>query len=251
MSHEPDPSQTQRSRHSPFVTTDWSAVRRAGDGSAASAGDALESLCRSYWPPLYAYARRRGFGPEDSRDLTQGLFADLLSRDGIAKADPERGRFRTFMLAAFSNYLSKQREHAGALKRGGGNSPISLDAAEGEEFFQLESGERFDPERLFDRRWAHQLSRIALDRLRAEFEGEECPGRFEALQPYLLSEPEEGAYAARAALLGLSVNGIKTAVRRMRLRFGVLLREEVTRTVADPQEADAELAHLLNMLSTA
>jgi RNA polymerase sigma-70 factor (ECF subfamily) len=243
------PSQPALSGHGPFVTTNWSAVRLAGDGDATGSGEALEALCRAYWHPVYAYVRRRGYPPEDARDLTQGLFLDLLSRDAIAKADQGRGRFRTFLLAALGNFLSKETEKSLAAKRGSGQTLLSLDAESGEEFFQLESGESFEPEKLFDRRWAHQMTGIALDRLRAETDSG-AEGRFDALRKYLLSEPEPGDYEARAAELGLSVNGIKTAVRRLRIRFGAILREEVARTVADADQVDDELSHLLGVLAS-
>ena len=236
------------SRHGPFVTTNWSVVRRAGDGDATGSLEALESLCQAYWQPVFAYVRRRGYGPEDARDLTQGLFLDLLSREAIAKADRGRGRFRTFLLAALGNFLSKQAERSSAQKRGAGQPILSLDAESGEEFFQLESGESFAPEKLFDRRWAHQITRLSLDRLQAEMD-DGATGRFQALQRYLLAEPGPGDYERRAAELGLSVNGVKTAVRRLRVRFGAILREEVARTVADPGEVDDELAHLLGVLA--
>lgn len=232
------------------MTTDWSAVRRAGDLAAPGNADALEALCRAYWQPLYAFARRKGYSPEDACDLTQGLFADLLTREGFAKADPNRGRFRTFLLASMGNHLSKHAEQQSAQKRGGGVLPISLDAHEGEDFFLLESGERFEPERLFDRRWAQQLSKLALDRLGDETDLEGVPGRFDRLRRYLLAEPEPGAYEATASELGLSVNGVKTAVRRLRLRFGAILREEVARTVAEPGDVEDELGYLLSVLST-
>ncbi|MBL9126478.1 MAG: sigma-70 family RNA polymerase sigma factor [Verrucomicrobiales bacterium] len=252
MSREPHPSHVPASRHSPFVTTNWSAVRLAGDGDASGSGEALESLCQAYWQPVYAYVRRRGYSPEDARDLTQGLFLDLLSRDAIAKADRGRGRFRTFLLAALGNYLSKQSDKSAAAKRGSGRPLLSLDAEAGEEFYQLESGDGFEPEKLFDRRWAHQITGLALDRLKSETDtavGAGAEGRFAALQKYLLAEPDPGEYENRAGELGLSVNGVKTAVRRLRLRFGAILREEVARTVADANEVEAELAHLLGVLS--
>ncbi len=223
-------------------------MRLAGDGDATGNVEALEALCRSYWHPVYAYVRRRGYPPEDARDLTQGLFLDLLSRDAIAKADQGRGRFRTFLLAALGNFLSKETEKSLAAKRGSGQTLLSLDAESGEEFFQLESGESFEPEKLFDRRWAHQMTGISLDRLRAETDAG-AKGRFDALQKYLLSEPEPGDYEVRASELGLSVNGIKTAVRRLRIRFGAILREEVARTVADADQVDDELSHLLGVLA--
>jgi RNA polymerase sigma-70 factor (ECF subfamily) len=172
-----------------------------------------------------------------------------LTREGFAKADPNRGRFRTFLLASMGNFLSKHAEHLSALKRGGGVPPISLDAHEGEDFFQLESGERFEPERLFDRRWAHQLSKLALDRLCDETDMEGVPGRFGRLRRFLLAEPEPGAYEATASELGISVNEVKTAVRRLRLRFGAILREEVARTVVSTGDVEDELGYLLSVLS--
>lgn len=249
MNLNSEASEPKPSRQGLFLTTNWSEVRRAGDGDATGSIEALESLCRAYWHPVYAYVRRRGYPPEDARDLTQGLFLDMLSRDALAKADQGRGRFRTFLLAALGNYLSKQVERSSAQKRGSGQPVLSLDAESGEEFFLRESGDAFEPEKLFDRRWAHQITQISLDRLKAEMD-DGADGRFAALRPYLLAEPEPGDYEARAAELGLSVNGVKTAVRRLRARFGLILREEVARTVADPREVDDELAHLLGVLST-
>src|SRR5436190_11551159 len=111
-----------------FATTHWSVVLAAGDTAAPGSQAALASLCQTYWYPLYAHVRRRGHGAEDARDLTQGFFAELLTRNAVELADPQRGRFRTFLLAALDHFLHHVHRDAHALKRGGGIEIISMDA---------------------------------------------------------------------------------------------------------------------------
>ena len=159
-----DPHNEPAARH--FATTRWSLIAAAGQGSSPEAHEALATLCRVYWYPLYAYARRRLPSAEDAQDLTQEFFARLLEKDYLQAADPQRGKFRSFLLTAFKRFLAKEQDRASAQKRGGGRSPLSLDFQAGERQYQLEPTDHATPERLYERRWALTLLDQVLTRLR-------------------------------------------------------------------------------------
>jgi RNA polymerase sigma-70 factor (ECF subfamily) len=230
-----------------FVTTQWKVILAARDGSTEEARLALESLCRAYWYPLYVYVRRRGHGADESRDLTQAFFADLLGRDWMESIDPAKGRFRSFLLASLHHFLSHERDKARALKKGGGVAVLSLDLAETEGRFAREPAEPTTPELLFERRWGLTVMERAMERLRAESAAEH-PGRFEQLQPYLTGSEPQTRYRDLGAELGMSETAVKSAVHRLRQRYGRLLREEIAGTVADPADVEDELRHLLNVI---
>lgn len=228
-------SSSQASRAT-FHTTHWSVVVAAG----AASRDALSTLCSSYWYPLYAYARRAGRTPEDARDLTQGFFARLLEKNDLARADPERGRFRTFLLTAFQHFMANERDRAHALKRGGGALPISIDATAAETRYGREPADPHSPERMFEREWALALLDRALTRLAAE-QAHAGKGRaFEALRPYLTAGSDETRYAEVAAEAGLSDTAVRVAVHRLRRRYGEILRSEVADTLPDGREVEVE-----------
>ena len=225
-----------------FATTQWNVVLTARDGNDAQARRALEALCESYWYPLYAYVRRRGHSADEAADLTQAFFADLLGRDFLGGIDRSKGRFRSFLLASLEHFLSRERDKATALKKGGGVRPVPLDAREAEDRYKLEPEDRRTPEMLFERRWGLTVLERAMERLRAEFADQ--PERFERLRPSLTgAEPDK--YSEVAGALGMSETAVKAAVHRLRQRYGRLLRDEIAETVADPAEVDAEVRHLL------
>lgn len=224
-----------------FATTRWSLVLAA----QAGLDQALAELCRAYWFPLYAFARRLGHPPHDAEDLTQGFFADLLARGGIAKVAPELGRFRSFLLASLKNFLADQRDRARAQKRGGGLPVLSFDAVAAEERYALEPPDAGTPDLLFDRQWALAVAERALARLREDYAGQ--PALFEVLRP-LLTGGASSSYAEIGTALGLQENTVKVAAHRLRKRYGQALREEIADTVLDPMEAEAELRHLLAVL---
>jgi RNA polymerase sigma factor (sigma-70 family) len=234
-----------------FTTTPWSVVFAATATPSPASERALETLCRAYWYPLYAYARRRGHNPEDSQDIVQEFFQRLLTSNWIARADRRKGRFRTFLLCGLQNFLANQWQKANRLKRGGEHSLISLDAATAEQRYALEPVDLASPDKLFDRRWAMMLLDSVLARLEAEQARTSEAGaieRFEALRSALLGEPGESTYLDLAARFGVTESTVKSWVHRLRRRYRELLREAVARTVADPEEVQEELRHVLRTL---
>lgn len=228
----------------PFRTTDWSVIRKAAASESAPARAALASLCETYWWPVYGFVRRRGHSPSDAEDLTQAYFARFLEKDYIGDVRPEAGRFRSFLCASVSHFLSNERDRERALKRGGGRPPVSLDAALAEERWRLEPVDDLTPEALFERQWVAALLERCLRRLRAEQESEASRRRFEKLKPFLAGGVPE-SYADLASELGTTAAALRVAVHRLRKRFGALLREEVRRTVAHPSDVDDEIRQLL------
>jgi RNA polymerase sigma factor (sigma-70 family) len=232
-----------------FVTTRWSVVLTAGDSDSAEAGDALATLCQSYWYPLYAYVRRRGNSAEDAQDLTQEFFARLLKRNWIANADQSKGRFRSFLLGAMNHFLADEWDKARAQKRGGGTAPLPLEFDTAETRFSREPADNSTPEQNFERRWALTLLERVLDRLREEHEREGRLELFTKLNPCLIGERTAQPYAELATQLGVREGTVKAAVHRLRLRYRNLLRAEIANTVAEASEVDDELRHLFAVLS--
>lgn len=229
-----------------FDTTRWSLVVAARDHSNPDARQALETLCRTYWLPIYAYVRRHGSDSEQARDLTQGFFCKLLER-GFSEASRERGKFRTFLLTSLKNFLADERDRARALKRGGGREPIPLDQREAERAYALEPAHDDTPERAFERRWARTLLDRSFERLDREMAASSQPEGFSRLRPFLTGEATEG-YRDAALELGMEESAVRVAVHRMRRRFGAILREEVAHTIGVASEVDAELRHLLEVV---
>jgi len=222
---------------------------RAGGSDATAASRALEELCRVYWYPLYSFVRRSGYGPEDAQDLTQGFFASLLAGASLAVVHPDKGRFRSFLLAALKHYLANEWKRAQRQKRGGGVLLLSLDEQDAEGRYLHEPVDELTPERAYERRWAEALLAQVLTRLRAEFVAARQADRYEGLKGFLLNDLELAPDAALAARLGLSVCGIKSAIHRMRQRYGEIFREEITGTVAEPNAVEEEIRHLFRVLS--
>jgi len=240
-----DPLAAGTGRDPVFRTTRWSVVLSGARAEPIQRRAALEQLAGTYWYPLYAYARRRGNGPEEAADLTQGFFALWFERGDVARADPARGRFRAYLRTAFEHYLANQHEHARALKRGGGKQPLSLDTREAETRFGREPLEHETPERLFERAWVRELLARTFERLRAEQARIGRVPLFERLRPALAAEDDAPRFAEVARELGTSENAVKVAAHRLRKRFGELLREEVAETLGDPGSVEEELRSLL------
>jgi RNA polymerase sigma-70 factor (ECF subfamily) len=232
-----------------FVTTRWSVVLDASRKETTVVRAALEELCRTYWYPLYAYARRRGHSPEDAQDLTQAFFERLLERHWVERADPERGRFRTFLLTAMSRFLADQWDRGRACKRGGGAVVVPVESGEAETRYGVEPVDASTPEQYFERRWAMALLETVLRRLRAEYEDGGRGVLFERLNACLVGGREAQPYAVLAESLEVSEGAVKVAVHRLRKRYRELLRDEVAQTVADASEVDEELRHLLAVLA--
>ncbi|HMC63447.1 MAG TPA: hypothetical protein VKI65_00760, partial [Gemmataceae bacterium] len=233
-----------------FATTHWSVVLAAGEPNSTQAAQALEKLCRTYWYPIYAYLRRRGCGEQDAQDLTQGFFAQLLERRSIQGVEPEKGKFRSFLVASLNYYVADERDRANAQKRGGGRQILSFDAHEAEERYQLEPVDERSPDKLFERRWAITLLDQVLVRLAQEFAAKGKLDLFHRLQPHLVERAGDKAYAETAREAGMTEEGLKKAAQRMRRRYHQLFREEIAQTVASPAEVDDELRHLCKVLGS-
>ena len=242
-------SETQKVPAGCFLTTHWSVVLTAGSSDTPGAQAALARLCQAYWYPLYAYARRRGHGPEDAQDLTQEFFARVLEHRWLARADQAKGRFRTFLLTAMERFLANEWDKVRALKRGGGhkNIPIQLDTAETR--YGVEPVDTRTPEQAFEYRWALTLLDEVVSRLEAEFRARNQADLFAALKPCLVGDRASQPYTELAAKLAMEEGGVKVAVHRMRQRYRELLRAEIANTVASPAEVDVEMHHLFNVLS--
>ena len=231
-----------------FLTTRWTMVGRAG-GETAEAGAALARLCRDYWYPLYAFARRRGLVRHDAQDATQGFFLHMMESGMLQRARAERGKFRTFLLAAMQNFLVNQHRDQHRQKRGGGVVFLELDALAAEDRFALEPAETRSAEAQFERNWALALIERVFRRLGGEYEDAGRAAWFEKIRPYLAAESARPGYAALAQELGLSASAVGVMIHRMRQRYGALLREEILHTVSAPEELDGEIRHLMAVVA--
>lgn len=227
-----------------FSTTHWSMVMVSVQGDLPAARAALERLCRSYWYPIYAFVRRRGFDQHEAEDLTQAFFAFLLEKESLRKVDRGKGRFRTFLLAALTNFLANEWDKARTLKRGGQRTIISLDETLSEELYRHDAVESLTPERLFERRWAGALIEQVLALLKSEYAAGGKAGLFAKLELALTGEVPAGAFAEWAAELAMSEGAVKVALHRLRRRFGDVLRTEIAHTVSSAEEIDDEIRHL-------
>jgi RNA polymerase sigma factor (sigma-70 family) len=239
--NEPSPRQV-------FVTTHWSVVLTAGRSDTTRARAALENLCQTYWHPLYAYVRRRGHSSEDAQDLTQAFFARLLERNAVAAVAPEKGRFRSFLLASLNHFLSDEWDKARAQKRGGGKV-ISLDLQSAETRLGEIPVENFTPEKAFEHRWAITLLEQVYQRLGEEYRAEGKGTLFDALRTTLAGASDAAPYAELARQLDMSEGAVKVAVHRLRQRYRGLLRDTIADTVSGPDEVEDELRYLFRTLA--
>jgi RNA polymerase sigma-70 factor (ECF subfamily) len=223
-------------------------VLAARDGTDPAS--ALDTLCRVYWPALYAYARRHGYTPHDAEDATQGFFARLLEKDYLQAVQRERGPFRAFLQMAFKRFLGKERDKAHALQRGGHAMHLSLDFATAETAC-AEDAPQLAADEVFERRWAMTVLESVMRALREEFRAAGKEHDFETLKS-VLNAPKEGVgYGELANALGISDGAARVAAHRLRKRFRELFREEVAQTVAEREEVDAEMRHLVSVLARA
>ena len=228
----------------PFATTHWSIVAAAGRVASPEAREALATLCQSYWYPLYAYVRRRGFSADDAQDLTQEFFARLLEKNYVGAADRTKGRFRSFLLASLKHFLAKEWRRAHAKRRGGRRPAISIDVDAGESQYALEPEHDLTAEKIFERRWAMALLEKTLAKLRDEYAEGGKLMLFDRLKAYLGGDRGNVPYRPLADELGLSEGAIKVAVHRMRRRCRELVRAEIAQTVTRPEDVDEELREL-------
>jgi RNA polymerase sigma-70 factor (ECF subfamily) len=220
-------------------------------GSASSEStQALQQLCRAYWYPLYWFARRRGTSPHDAEDLIQSFFTHLLEKEVFARAERERGRFRTFLLSALKNFESNERARTKTVKRGGREVFVSFDELQAESRYEQEPTSDLSPERLYDQKWAASLLARVLETLRLEYTAAGKAALFEELRHLLWGGRGPTSYDIVAERLGSTEGAIKVAVHRFRSRFKERLQDEVAQTVDDPAAVEDELRHLLSSLTT-
>ncbi len=231
-----------------FVTTCWSLVLAAGGNESELSRSALTRLLEAYWYPLYAFARRKGRDPDDSFDLTQEFLLGLLDRKFLGDADPRKGRFRTFLLTAFERFLVSEWRRGHRAKRGGGRVILSLSSVSAEERYRLEPADLLTPEQIFERRWALTLLDTTMKRLEEESAAAGREDLFAAMKPILAGEDASSPYAELGARLGMKEGALRTAVHRLRQRFGALLRAEIAETISDAEDVDDELRHLFQIL---
>jgi RNA polymerase sigma-70 factor (ECF subfamily) len=232
---------------SQFPTTRWTLVVAAGDPHRKEARSALVSLCENYWYPLYAYLRRRGYPADEAQDLTQEFFLRVLEGRYLDRADPEKGRFRAFILTSLKFFAADQEDRQRAHKRGGG-AVMPLEFPSGEDRYQREPAHDETPERIFERRWALSVLDRVVERLRNEFVRHGRPEHFERLKVFLLGQ--SGApYAALAREMNTSEGALKVVIHRLRKRYRDVFRQEIADTVADPADVESELRFLASVLT--
>jgi RNA polymerase sigma-70 factor (ECF subfamily) len=232
---------------SEFPTTRWTLVVAASDPKRKEARSALASLCENYWYPLYAYLRRRGYPADQAQDLTQEFFIRVLEGRYLDRADPEKGRFRAFLLTSLKFFVADEEDRNRAQKRGGG-ALLPLEFSSGEERYQREPAHDETPERIFERRWALSVLDRVVEKLRDEFVRHGRAEHFERLKVFLLGR-SDAPYAALAHELNTSEGALKVAIHRLRKRYRELFRQEIADTVADPAEVESELRFLAAVLT--
>jgi DNA-directed RNA polymerase specialized sigma24 family protein len=243
-SHPATPSSDAR-----FATTRWTVILAAGSPDSSRYREALETLCQTYWLPIYAYLRRRGHTPHQAEDHIQGFFAYLLETRTLGRADPCRGKFRSFLLGTLKHFVADERDHAGAQKRGGGRPLLSLDIRDAESQYAIEPADRLSPDRLFQRHWALTVLNRTTARLRAEWAGRDKGDVFAALRAYLTQDEDAVPYRETAARLRMSEGAVKAAVHRLRRRYRELLCEEIAETVASKTQIDDEINDLFKAVA--
>ncbi len=241
MSHPPN--------NEPFNTTRWSIVLAAGrDQNTESSAGALETLCQSYWHPLYFYIRRRSNSLHEAQDMTQAFFERLLENRTLANADPDRGRFRAFLLTACKRFLANEWKKENAIKRGGGRRALSLDFDAAEDRYAIEAEESLTPEIVYEQQWAITLLGSVLEQLASEFDSRGKREQFEVLKPFL-SGSRSLTHAEAAAKLDMQEGAVKVAAHRMRTRYRELIRAEISQTVESPEHIDDEIRRLFEVLA--
>lgn len=242
-------SQTENTNFTPFPATRWTLIRRVQKGGEAEAARAMDEICRQYWYPIYAFARRGGFNAMDAEDLTQTFFQRLIASETIHAAREEKGLMRSFMLSLLKRVISNHVRHASAEKRGGpAGVTVSFDDVAAEERYTHEPADIHDPDTLFDRAWAQGVLEAAEKKLRAEFASADNLDGYEQLREFLPLGDNVTPYAAVAKKLGVAEGTLRLQVHRMRKRYGKLIEEEIAQTVNSQDEVKNELAHLMAVI---
>jgi RNA polymerase sigma factor (sigma-70 family) len=231
-----------------FEQTNWFTVRKAGSPEAPGAEAARDHLCQAYWYPIYFYVRRLGRSPEDAQDLTQEFFARLCQKNYLQAADSQKGKFRSFLLMILKRFMADEWDRAHREKRGGGQETISLDAQDTEFRHRSEPADGLTPEKVFERRWAATLMAQGLNRLKEECLAADKAAIFEELRPFLTCE-DKVSCAEAAGRLQMTENNVKVTVHRLRHRYGELLRAEIARAGATPEQVEEEIQDLFAALS--
>ena len=229
-----------------FVSTRWTVVLAAGHGTEPEALEAMETLCRAYWYPLYAYVRRIGRQSEDAQDLIQGFFARLIDKGDVAMATPTRGRFRSFLLTSLKHFLANEWDRAGAKKRGGGRAIASIHTTDAESRYSVEPAHGLTPERLFERRWAITLLDGVFSELAQQYAAEGKSHLFERIKRFLVGQARDQNYAQVAAECNMTAAAIAMAVHRLRKRYRTLLRAHIATTVESDEDVEDEILFLFD-----
>lgn len=241
----PTPAGTSR-----FATTHWSVVLAASSPKSSRYREALETLCQAYWFPIYAYLRRQGYGAHKAEDQTQGFFTHMIEMDDLCRADPDRGRFRSFLLSMLKHFVADQWDRSQAQKRGGGKKALSLDFADAETRYKLEPSHQLSPDKLYEKSWALTLLSQTMARLKAETSGTNKQKLFEQLKAHLAGQFHAVPYSELAARLEMTEGSVKIAVHRLKQRYRELLREQIAQTVSSPEEIDEEIRALFVALAS-
>lgn len=232
-----------------FATTHWSVVL-AAQGESPAAQQALEKLCRIYWRPVYSFVRRQGAGPEEAEDLTQGFFALLLERRDLDAVRKEKGRLRSYLLTSLKHFIASEQRRAMTVKRGKGQQLIPLEEFRKNERVEMEPADPLSADRIYERRWAVTLMEQVLNRLKDEYRSADNAALFDSLKQLLPDEPGAPSRAEIASQLGMTDNALRQAFHRFRHRYQLLLREEISHTVAIASDVEDELRHLIAVLRT-
>ena len=240
---------SERNSPAAFSTTNWSVVLEA-QGQSPAAQEALEKLCSTYWRPVYSFIRREGTKTEEAEDLTQSFFALLLQRRNFEDVRKEKGRLRSYLLTSLKHFLVSEHRRAVTLKRGKGQQPVPLDELSGAQRSGMEPADHLTAERVYERRWALTLMEQVLRRLKNEYDAAGNTELFESLKQLLADEVEAPSRAQIALKLGMTDNALRQALHRLRQRYQVLLREEISHTVAVASDIEDELRHLIAVLRT-
>jgi len=241
----PTPPASAPGRDDTFATTHWTVVLAAGRAHTPQADHALEELCRTYWYPLYAYVRRRGYTHEDAEDLTQGFFARFLERNYLEGLTSEKGRFRAFLLASLKHFLANEWDRAHRQKRGGEIPALSLDWESADDRYKINLPDDLSPDKIYDREWALALLERVIIRLRESCAASEQAQLFDSLKPFLTMDKGAVPYVQAAVELNMTEGAVRVAVHRLRKRYRDLLREEITQTLTDPAQVEEEMRALL------
>jgi RNA polymerase sigma factor (sigma-70 family) len=236
-----------------FQTTHWPLVLLSAQSRASGSKEAFAELCRLYWYSLYGFIRHRGYSPEDAEDLARGFFLHLIERETLSRVDRSKGKFRSFLLASLQNYLSNEAERARCLKRGGNAKVVQLDFEWAEDRCAMELVATLTPEKIFDARWAMALLGEAASRLNQEYLAQGKASTFDAQNAFLdpINSKELPTYEDVANRLKISVGSVKTLIHRLRKQYTAFVREEISRTISDSAEVDAEIHELCEALVAA